>query len=258
MRTLLATIRAALLVAFIGLVIVAAAAIAAVAVMLPAAAATRPHSTAGHHKVSATFGRRSVTPASATHTVTTDVELEPDSGYFGPAWEYDTYAQTFTWQRGAQVPAAECGSRALRCYQYSWSLRDTGIGQTIAGAASPAAETPLDVVETTQLSGTMSGSYLSSYLRVYTQYVPARLDLYGTNPAGNYQPQLWFALAQPGSYEVNQTASSYAWAFHYDLPAGGDGLCPGYSGAWTDAATDPAPGIGNILAPNAADCAAQS
>jgi hypothetical protein len=205
------------------------------------------------------FATASVNPAAASHTVVTDVSAVPDSGYYGNNWGYDTYTQTFTWDRVNQVAKSECGSKASRCFDFKWSLKLTGYTETIEGQISPGEPfTTLDVVEHANLIGSETGSYLSSYKRVYTQYIPTSYDANGVSPTGNYQPQLWFALAQPGSYEVNTTANSYLWSFGYNVPKGADAQCPAYTGHWTDAYNVSEAASGNILAPDSTDCAAQS
>jgi hypothetical protein len=239
--------------------LITTSAIAAAAFLPMAALASPANAAATNPKPQLQFGAASVDPVAAVHTVVTQFSAVPDSGYDGNNWGYDFYKQTFTWDRIKQVTKTECGNRALRCFEYDWSLKLTGFTQTIEGQMSPGEPfTPLDVVENANLTGTMSGTYLSSYKRVFTQYVPSTYDANGVNPAGNYQPQLWFALAQPGSYEVNTTATSYLWSFGYSVTKGSDAQCPAYSGHWTDAYNVTEADSGNILAPNAADCPAQS
>lgn len=205
------------------------------------------------------FASASVSPGAAVHTVTTKFSAVPDSGYAGNNWGYDFYTQTFTWTRVHPVLKTRCGAKAKACYDFNWSLKLTGYTQTIENVMSPGEPfTPLDVVENANLTGSMSGSYLTSYRSVYTKYVPTSYDANGVNPTGNYQPQLWFALAQPGSYEVNTHAADYLWTFNYTVPKGADTQCPAYAGKWTDAYNVSEANSGNILAPNQADCASQS
>lgn len=208
------------------------------------------------------FGASSPNPVAAVHTAITTVSDVPDSGFDGNTWGYDTFKLAFTWVRVRQVSKSECGAKAVRCYLYDWSAKDSGTTQTIEGQESPGEPfTALDVVEHANLSATESGQYLSSYKRVYTQYVPTSYEANGT-ASGTYYNDIsdgtWFSLAQPGSYEVNTTANTFAWSFTYDVPKGNDSLCPNGTWKWVDAYNVSEANSGNILAPNAADCSAQS
>ena len=235
----------------------AAAIVMLAAGMLTGAVSASAATTARHPRI--TFGTAAVNPVAAKHTVTTKIEVVPDSGYDGNNWGLDTYNMAFTWDRVKQVTTSQCGAGAARCYEYTWSAKFTGSTQTVQGQESPGEPfTPLDVVEQANLSGSMSGEYLSSYKRVYTQYVPSAYDANGISPTGDYQPQLWFGLAQPGAHEVNTTASTYAWSFSYTVPKGNDAQCPAGTWHWVDADNVAEAASGNILAPSSADCSTQA
>lgn len=248
--------------------IITAAAASLAFTALPAFAAT----TAARPQLH--FGAADTSPLARTHTVTTLVTLQPDSGVSGDTWGEDTFTQTTTVTRagGARgyeyvggkwqpYPTADCGG-GLRCYRYTFTMTLKGHTTTIPGQVSPAdpaGGTVLDVAENARLAGTTSGSFYSSYKRYYDAQVPTEVAVNeitpvivkGFNTTDNYG--YWATLGQGGAHIAS--VDMPAWSFSYTVAKGDDGQCPGYTGSWTDAA---AGSTGNLLAPDQADCAAQS
>jgi hypothetical protein len=213
------------------------------------------------------FAAAAQNPLNATHTVTTQVLFDPDSGDSGNNWGLDSYTQVFTLTRVKQVATNDCGAGASRCYLYDYSIKDKGITQTIAGQISPenpAFQSPVlseDVVELVQFSGgTNDGQIYSSYKRAYVQYVPTYVNEDGVPASGNYSVDNWVNLFWGGAAftQGNTLGANAGWT--YVAPAGTDGQCPLYSGKWVDAQSNNwgLDDHGNILAPNAADCSSQS
>jgi hypothetical protein len=202
------------------------------------------------------YGAVSVNPVAAKHTTTTRFAYIPDSGTSGDTWGLDSYTDVMTVTRGAQVAVSHCGGGA-RCYAYSFAFTDTGTTQTQAGQVSPGCNgtnctLAEDVTESVAFSGGAKGTFYSSYKRFYTQYVPVSWDANGTATSLPDSPA-WAEQGTPGAHLAGGTLTTWGW--RYKAVAGTDQQCPSYSGAWADLITGTA---GNILAPDAADCAAQS
>jgi hypothetical protein len=224
------------------------------------------------------FAAASAKPVAASHTVTTQIALDPDSGDAGNYWGYDTYTQVVTITRSGgkrgyeyadgkwqPYPVADCGG-GIHCYHYTYTMSDDGYTQTIAGQDSPGnpafsggTSIPLDVVERVTFSGgTNDGSFFSSYKNYYTKDVPVSMDENGVPATGNYTTGNWVLLGQPGAHTASLTLGADA-GWLYTAPEGTDAQCPRYSGLWIDAQASNW-GLdfhGNILAPDAADCASQ-
>jgi hypothetical protein len=242
--------------------VVAGAAFAAGLAVIFGAAAGSANAAGAHARPQLRFAAASVSTDAATHTMTTQVSLDPDSGDAGNYWGLDTYTQTVTIRRGAQVAAADCGAGAARCFAYTFTMADKGTTQTIAGQESPGnpaftAGRLLDVAENAQFSGgTTDGTFFSSYKRYYTQYVPTVMNENGVPATGNYTVGNWVELGQPGAHFADVSLGADA-GWSYVASEGTDGQCPRYSGEWVDSqASDWGLDYhGNILAPDAADCA---
>jgi hypothetical protein len=212
------------------------------------------------HTPKVTFRTAAVNPVAAKHTVVTQFSLVPDSGYVGNPWAYDTYTDTMTVKRAWAAPVADCGGGGKRCYLYTWSMEVSGHSQTISGAQSPNATTVLDVPEYAAMNGIAFGHYYSSYKRYYTQYVPSADNLNGDLALQGYVfSSAWVAQGSPGAHMANVSSSDTdTFDVGYTVTKGADSQCPEYAGTWTDATAVPQATSGNILAPDAADCAAQS
>jgi hypothetical protein len=254
------------------LISVAAGAGLAAAMALPgtAGAATIkpvPKAHAATRKPTLRFNGGGQNPLNATHTVTTQVQFDPDSGDSGNNWGLDSYTQVFTLHRVKEVATSDCGAGASRCYLYDYSISDKGVTQTIPGQDSPenpAFQSPVlteDVVENVLFSGgTNDGQIYSSYKRAYVQYIPAWVNEDGVPASGNYSIDNWVNLFWDGAAftQGNTLGNNAGWT--YVAPKGADGQCTQYSGKWVDAQSNNW-GLndhGNILAPDAADCSSQA
>jgi hypothetical protein len=239
--------------------------------MMPAGAAVT------HPKPQLRFAASAAPPVAKTHTMTTKIYLNPDSGDAGNTWALDTFVRVVTITRSGgkrgyeyaggkwqPYPVSDCGG-GIRCYHYTFTIEDTGRAAVIAGQQSPGKSqgefVNLDVAENAQMGGgTSDGQFFSSYKNEYAKYFPVSMDENGVPATGNYTTGNWVMLGQPGAHfqDVSLGASA-GWT--YIVPAGRDARCPAYKGTWIDSFADGwgvNPDSGNVLAPNAADCAAQS
>jgi hypothetical protein len=134
----------------------------------------------------------------------------------------------------------------------------SGTSETIAGNESPNAATILDVPEYVTMAGTATGHYFSSYKRYYTGDVPTADNLNGNlTLQGFVFTSAWVAQGSPGAHMADLTDTD-AYYLSYTAAKGTDSECPAYTGKWVDANTVTPADSGNILAPDTADCSAQS
>jgi hypothetical protein len=207
------------------------------------------------------FSAASASPVAATHTVTTTVTLNPDSGDAGNTWANDDFTQIMTVHRVKAVPVKNCAAGSKRCFYYTFTLSDKGTATTIAGQVSPGnpaftGSRILDVTEHVQMTGgTSDGSFYSSYKRYYDADVPTVMNENGIPAAYPYDVSNFVQVGQPGArFASVSLGADIGWT--YVAPEGVDGQCPRYSGEWVDSQANGwgQEDHGNILAPDAADC----
>lgn len=205
----------------------------------------------------------------------TKVSDRPDSGNgAGTWWADDYFTRTVKITLTGEVPLSNCGGSTPtgHCYHWTGLVSDIGKFVTIPGIGSPGTgdlnggTKPLIKVKATGImAGGIAYNFYSSFKTAAARLVPATENDNGSTAAGvstgswvtQFFPKgakFWNASGKPATY----LATTGGWT--YTLPYGADTQCPHLSSQWVDSSwplSNPwgtSPGMGNILAPDAAHC----
>lgn len=193
-----------------------------------------------------------------TQTAVTHITNRPDSGDQGNNWALDNFTRTVTVVRHSQVAPSDCGVTApTSCWNYTYTIKDSGDSVTIAGQDSPRTTQLLDQSLSVEMrGGTTTGQFYTTSGSPHASLVETSENDHGTDPTGDHTTGNWIEqfFLPTAVFGANNLGANAGWTYTGNF--GFDPACPNDAYQWVDAAPDWGVGgvHGNILTPNSSDC----